>query len=131
MRRILICCALAALPYAAQAEDLYKCTSPDKPPAYTKGPVSGMTCSLIATYTEPLVTPIVGAPSILAQCLDKNAGQFQGPSARARECTRLHCSYPQNKAIVEAYALGKQQPAAQQRTALICITRREQDMRTR
>jgi hypothetical protein len=71
----------------------------------------------------------VGPPSILPQCLDREAKAFVGPSARARECTRQYCATPTYQAKVSTYAMNREQNETDQMEALTCITRWEHDKR--
>jgi hypothetical protein len=73
--------------------------------------------------------PRYGSPSILPQCLDTAPSTGYGPSSRARECTRQYCARPEYQAIVEAYALSRPFREEDQKRALICITRKEQDLK--
>ena len=69
-----------------------------------------------------------GSPSILSQCLDPpSSSTGYVPSTRARECTRLYCAQPEYRALVEAVAMRRPQSEENQNSALICITRSEQD----
>lgn len=78
----------------------------------------------------PVNAQIAGPPSILSQCMDKQSpGVIAGPSSRARECTRQYCGSPEYQAKVRAYAMSQPQSASEQKEALTCITRKEQDMR--
>ncbi len=72
----------------------------------------------------------VSPPSIIHQCLDQPITVGVGPSARARECTRQYCASAEYQAKVKAYALNRPQNASDQKEALICITRKEQDLHT-
>lgn len=131
MNKLLVLSVLLAATGGVQAADLYKCTGGGNPISYTRSPIPGMSCRVISSYTEPGVRLGVGAPTILSQCRDKDSLPYQGPSARARECTRLHCGKASYQAIVEGYALGRAQTPEQQATALTCISRRESDLKTR
>lgn len=86
---------------------------------------------LIGTFAPKVL--LSGSPSILAECMDPPMGDgvLRGPSARARECTRLLCSKPVAVRAVEHYALRKPQSAAADQVALTCITRSEQDRKAR
>jgi hypothetical protein len=73
---------------------------------------------------------IVGPSSILPQCLDPGPATIGvGPSARARECTRQFCVEPEYREKVTAYAKRQPQSETDQKEALTCITRQEQDQR--
>ena len=72
-----------------------------------------------------------GAASILPECLDPHPKLGVGPSARARECTRLYCSRGEYLIMVESYARRKPQTNEQQLIALTCITRKEQDIKSK
>ena len=75
---------------------------------------------------------VTGAPSILPQCLDPGPSVLgAGPSARARECTRQQCDETGYKAKVTAYVRRTSHNASEQREALTCITRSEQDREKR
>lgn len=74
---------------------------------------------------------IYGHASILPECLDSQPKLGVGPSARARECTRLYCSRVEYQSVVESYALKKPQTNEQQLIALTCITRKEQDLKSK
>jgi len=72
----------------------------------------------------------MGPPSILPQCLDPGPATIGiGPSARARECTRQFCAEPEYREKVTAYAKSRPQSEPDQKEALTCITRWEQDQR--
>jgi hypothetical protein len=71
-----------------------------------------------------------GPPSILPECLDNyilKPGEFRGPSARARECTRLICGTDGYLLKIKNYALAVSQSDDDDNRALICITRKEHD----
>lgn len=70
---------------------------------------------------------MVSLPSILPQCLDRTTSFGVGPSARARECTRQYCATPDYQTKIQAYAMSRPQTEAEQKDALTCITRWEQD----
>jgi len=61
---------------------------------------------------------VYGSPSILPQCIDPNPQTGVGPSARARECTRLYCARPEYREGVEAYAMRRRQSEEDQKRAL-------------
>lgn len=97
---------------------------------YTKEPIKGADCVAIRRVQPAPAQELKGPPSILSQCLDKPSGSMLvGPSARARECTRLYCAQAAYRAKVTDYALSKPQSGPDQHVALTCITRKEQDLR--
>jgi hypothetical protein len=84
---------------------------------------------LVLAFPHTLGAQVIsGPPSILLQCRDRNvAGDVVGPSARARECTRQYCDTPAYQVKITAYAMNRRQSEADQKEALTCITRKEQD----
>nr|CEN54946.1 putative integron gene cassette protein [uncultured bacterium] len=97
---------------------------------YAKQPIMGADCVGIRRVQPTPAQQLVGPPSILPQCLDTPHGSMLvGPSARARECTRLYCAQAAYRTKVTAYALSKPQSESDQLVALTCITRKEQDLR--
>ncbi len=71
-------------------------------------------------------------PSILPECMDHQeplpAG-VSGPSARARECTRVFCASNEYTIKIKQYAMGASQIKEDAMDALTCITRKEQDFK--
>lgn len=72
-----------------------------------------------------------GNPSILPQCLDSVASTGYGPSTRARECTRIYCARAEYQSTIEAYSLGHPQSEVDRKRALVCMARKERDLRQR
>jgi hypothetical protein len=106
---------------------VYRCEA-DGMRHYRAHPVAGESC--VAITTRPVQQQLSGPPSILSQCLDVPSGNvLVGPSARARECTRQICAQQKYRALVSAYAMSQPQTELDQRAALTCITRAEQDLR--
>ena len=97
--------------------------------------------AIVIISTAPAPAPVgaqvgVAAPSILPMCMEppdpqRPNGFGVGPSARARECTRQMCADPSMKVIVRWYAMREAQTKDEEKLALTCITRAEQDTRVK
>lgn len=55
--------------------------------------------------------------------------QFKSPSARARECTRVFCETEEFVIKIKKYAMRINQSEQDNLDALICIARKERDMK--
>lgn len=97
---------------------------------YTSKPIAGAECALITAKPAPQVLGR-NPSSILPACSDPApAGPVLGvgPSARARECTRVLCAKPANQIKVKRYAMSEPLSEVDSHVALTCITRKEQDL---
>lgn len=112
---------------------LYKCADAGGVTHYVSRPMDGADCKTMY-YIYKGATVGMSPASILPECVDSSPGGARvlaSPSARARECTRLRCEQPANIEAVRKYAMRQEQSAKDQYVGLTCITRKEQDLRSR
>lgn len=112
---------------------LYKCADAAGVTHFVPSPMDGADCKTMY-YIYNGSTVGRSPASILPECADPSPGGaqvFAGPSARARECTRLRCELPANLEAVRKYAMRQEQNAKDQYVGLACITRKEQDLGSR
>lgn len=108
---------------------LFRCRSSDGVTHYLSQPLSGAECATIY-YVYGAERVGMTPSSILPECLDPTSGGTRtlvGPSARARECTRIRCAQASNVDAVKRYAMREQQTPQMQYKALTCIMRKEKD----
>jgi hypothetical protein len=74
-------------------------------------------------YTSP--------PSILQECMDSGGyNPFKSPSSRAKECTRVFCGTDEFISKIKKYALQIAQSEQDNLDALVCITRKDRDLKS-